>query len=51
MLEEVDKTMGKRKKSSNSIQASNEFATLEVDSELKPVEGATTATPEDSILS
>ena len=51
MLEEVDKTMGKRKKSSNSIQASNEFATLEVDSELKPVEVATTATPEDSILS
>lgn len=43
--------MGKRKKSSNSIQASNEFATLEVNDELKPVEEATTATPEDSMLS
>ena len=51
MFEEFDKTMGKRKKSSNSIQASNEFATLEVDDELKPVEEATTATPEDSMLS
>lgn len=43
--------MGKRKKSSNSIQASNEFATLEVDSELKPVEETTTATPEAAMLS
>jgi len=51
MLEEFDKIMGKRKKSSNSIQASNEFATLEVDSELKPVEETTTATPEAAMLS
>ena len=51
MLEEFDKTMGKRKKSSNSIQASNEFATLEVDSELKPVEETATATPEAAMLS
>lgn len=36
--------MGKRKKSSNSIQASNEFATLEVDNELKPVEESTAKT-------
>lgn len=30
--------MAKKKKSNNSIQASNEFATLEVDNNLKPVE-------------
>lgn len=51
MLEEFDKTMGKRKKSSNSIQASNEFATLEVDSELKPVEETATATLEAAMPS
>lgn len=51
IFEEVDKTMGKRKKSSNSIQASNEFATLEVDSELKPVEESAIATPEAEMLS
>ena len=51
MLEEFDKTMGKRKKSSNSIQASNEFATLEVDSELKPVEETSTSTPEAAMPS
>jgi len=37
MLEEFDKIMAKKKKS-NAIQANNEFTTLEVDAELKPVD-------------
>lgn len=43
--------MGSKKKSSKSIKASNEFATLELDGELKPVEdtvGASTTEMSES---
>lgn len=39
--------MAKKKKQKMSIKASNEFATLEVDTELKPVEESTTKTSDN----